>query len=274
MWGWARLAALLIAGPLAVNAWIRHQQTTDLRGRLDKVTRALHEPPLPADCACELADEGKLAGLGNLRSKSSAALARLADVSEGCVLRWTLSARAFLAAGNPIAAKGAARRALSVCPGAAAAEHLLGEAAMKSGDAEAAIAAWRRAAAVAPAFAAPQVSLALAALDKKDAAGAVTLMSAAIARDRYAPNAFLVRGRAHLALDDTEAAVRDLDEAVLQSPNDRDAWFMLGLARERRSPDEARQAFCRAATLGRADAAARCKRARPRNPESRPTTPD
>jgi Flp pilus assembly protein TadD len=274
VWGWARIAALCVAGPLAVTAWIRHQQTADLRGRLDKVTHALHEPPLPADCACELADEGKLLGLGDLRTKPSAALARLGSVSEGCVLRWTLSARAFLAAGDPIAAKGAARRALSICSGAAAAEHLLGEAAMKLGDGEGAVAAWRRAAAVAPAFAAPQVSLALAALDKKDAAGAVTLMSALIARDRYAPNAFLARGRAYLALDDPEAAARDLDEAVLQGPNDRDAWFVLGVARERSSPDQARQAFCRASALGRADAAARCKRSRPRNPESRPTTLD
>lgn len=187
---------------------MHYQQTTDLRGRLEKVTRALHEPPLPADCACQLGDEDHLPGVGDLRSKPSAALARLDDVSEGCVLRWTLSARAFLAGGDPSAAKAAASRALNVCPGSAAAEHLIGEAAMKLGDGQGAVAAWRRAAAMAPAFAAPQVSLALAALDKKDAAGAITLMSALIDRERYAPNAFLVRGRAHLALNELDACGR------------------------------------------------------------------
>jgi serine/threonine-protein kinase len=261
----APIAAALVAVVAAVAATpavmrlMRGRQALLARAELDQAARARHEPLPPAGCSlCSPPDLTALVEAARAQASPAAALAALEGVSPACAERWTAAARARLAAGDARAAGEAAGRATELCPTYAAAHHLAGNAAMKAGDPERAAAAWQRAAALDAGFAAPRFNLALAALERKDPATAVALLSDVIAHDRAAPNAFLLRGRAHLAAGDRAAGEADLAEAVRQAPGNGEAWLLLGVARAGRDDAGARQAFCRARDLGRAEAAGRC----------------
>ena len=251
-------AAAVAAAPLAMRA-MRGRQAAAMRAELDQAARARHEPPPPADCSpCSAADLAGLVEAARAQVSPAAVLATLEGVSPACAERWTAAARARMASGDARGAAEAAGRAAELCPSYAAAHHLAGNAAMKGGDPERAIAAWRRAAALDAGFAAPRFNLALAALERKDPATAVALLSDVIAHDRAAPNAFLLRGRARLAAGDRAAGESDLAEAVRQAPADGEAWLLLGMARAGKDEAGAREAFCRARDLGRAEAKGRC----------------
>jgi tetratricopeptide (TPR) repeat protein len=189
-----------------------------------------------------------------------AALALLSGGDPRAAERWALLARAHWVAGDYAASLEAARQAVDLCPGFAAAYNTLGKAAQHSGRSGDAEASFRRAVALQDDFLAPRFNLGLLQLKRGDTASAISTLSEVIRRDPALPRAFFVRGGARLEAGDPDGAMADLEQAVQRDPRDGDAWMLLGHARSQRGRGaESTAAFCRASELGVAAASARCQ---------------
>ena len=263
--------ALLAAGISGVMLYRRQSQDRALRSaRLDLESRLgrMGEPPPPAECATrDLHTAGRISSAldaldprGGGVTDPRAAIALLSEGEPRAAERWAVLARAHFIAGDDAAALEAARKAVALCPGDAAAHNTLGKAAQRSGRTGDAEASFRRAIALREDYLPPRFNLGLLQLKRRDAASAIATLSDVIRRAPDHPRAFLVRGQAQLLAGDTANALADLEEAVQRDPKDADAWLLLGHVRAQRGEaEEATAAFCRASELGAAAAAARCR---------------
>jgi Flp pilus assembly protein TadD len=211
--------------------------------------------------ACQTKDEGTLSLLSDALSAMrpaagtqpdpEKAIALLAGADIGSAERWVMLARAQFLAGDDAGVVDSAHRALDLCPEYAAAHNLVGKAMQRTGRLDEAEAAFRRALASDKEFLAPKFNLALLCLKKGDADSAITILTTLIERSPDTPHAFLVRAQAHLMAKDFARAEVDLREAARRSPEEVDAWRLLGQVLARKGEKaEAHKALCRAKALG------------------------
>jgi serine/threonine-protein kinase len=266
----AAALAVVVAGILGFILYRRQSQDRALRAarlELEQRLENMGEPPPPPECATrDLFTAGRLVGaLDALHPKGGgagdprAALALLTEGEPRAAEQWAMLARAHDLAGDDAAAFDAARSAVALCPGYAAAHNTLGKAAQRSGRTADAEAGFRRAIALREDYLPPRFNLGLLQLKQRDSASAIATLSEVIRRAPDHPHAFLVRGQAQLLAGDTAKALADLKEAVQRDPRDADAWMLLGHVRAQRGDaEEATAAFCRAREFGVVAAAARC----------------
>jgi serine/threonine-protein kinase len=223
------------------------------------------EPPFPDRCRTTDADAvNGLAGAardlipGATDDQRARGVAALRSLPESLPERWLMEARSTLAA-DPRGAEQAAARAVSLCATSAVAANLHGNALQMLQQIAPAEAAYREAVRLAPAYLAPEFNLGLLRLRSDDAPPALAIFNEIARVKADYPNIHLVRAEAHRRLGDRAAATADLEEQVRRQPDSADGWLQLGRALSARDRRRANAAFCRAKSLGHADAAALCR---------------
>ena len=184
------------------------------------------------------------------------ALAILGDAAGASSEAWALRSRAQLAT-SADNAEASAAEAVRLCPGYAVAHNLSGNALQKLGQVQPAEDAYVRALSLAPSYDAPRFNLGLLQLRRKDATAIATFTELLRRRPDH-PNAHLARAQAYVMQGRNAEALADLEEAVRRQPGSAEAWATLGELREHVKQGDFKAAYCRAAELGSAPAAARC----------------
>ena len=223
------------------------------------------EPAFPD--GCRTTDASAVNGLagaardlipGATADQRARGVAALRSLPESSPERWLMEARATLAA-DPKGAEQAAAHALSLCATSAVAANLHGNALQILQQIAPAETAYREAVRLAPAYLAPEFNLGLLRLRSDDAPAALVIFDEIARLKADYPNIHLVRAEAHRRLGDRAAATADLEEQVRRQPDSADGWLQLGRALSARDRRRANVAFCRAKSLGHADAAALCR---------------
>jgi tetratricopeptide (TPR) repeat protein len=267
--GGAVLAGVAIVG---VKLATRPEVDAAARARLEAVIVADGDPLAPP--ACRAGDGGLVdrlaraaawlhdSAVNNPRPQDRDALALLSNLKGGDASAeyWALLSRARLVVEpTPDGALAAARTAVQRCPGMAMARNALGGAEQHAHDDAAATAAYRTALTLAPEYVAPRFNLGLIALRNKDLTGAMAAFDAVLTQDPLHPRAHLARGTARLESGDLTGALDDLEQATLRHPSDPESWMLLGQARAASGAHKtAVEAFCKAKSLGHADAIRLC----------------
>jgi tetratricopeptide (TPR) repeat protein len=224
------------------------------------------EPAFPEGCRSSepalvkrLADAARDLSPGAGEARRTRGRTALAGLPEQLAERWIIEARVTMTE-SPQSVERASARAASLCPTSAVAQNLHGNALQILQQIAPAEAAYREASRLAPDWLAPSFNLGLLRLRSNDARGALEIFNRiARAKGDY-PSIHLVLADAHRQLGDRDAAVADLEEHVKRQPADGEGWLQLGRALHARDPRRAQAAFCRAASLGQADAVALCRR--------------
>jgi serine/threonine-protein kinase len=201
-------------------------------GRLDELTAklaAFGDPPPPAACSPD------------------AAVAATALV---------LEAREAIA-GDAARAITSATAALARCPSFAAAHNIHGNALQKAGRLTDAADAYARALGFAPDYDAPRFNLAVIQLRRKDPA-AIASFSEILRRKPRDPDALKSRAQAYLNAERYPEALADFEAALERSPDDGQAWLIVGQLRTKLARPAAHDAYCEAGRLGVAEGTTRC----------------
>ena len=212
--------------------------------------------------AAELLSNG---AVGSSRSEDRRAVALLAGLNgtaSGSSEYWALVARGQLFAGEATdKVIESAERAASLCPRMAVARNLLGNGYLNAGQLELAQEAYAEALAAAPDYEGPRFNSALVALKQEDVPRALQLLDDLLRRNPQHVNAYLVRAQAQVVSGRFEAALEDLNVVLRRQPDNAAAYVLLGHARSRLGEaDAARDAFCKAKSLGHPRAASLCDR--------------
>jgi serine/threonine-protein kinase len=253
-------AASLLFGLGAALWWARSNDSTE-RALLDRALGVDEEPPAPALCRTRgrkavealLRPAQLLAGasVDAKRAQDSEALQWL-DAQSGALQTeaeyWALLARARLAVGtSPEQVRAAAAAAARLCPTWALAHNLEGKASQKAGLLPEAKAAYQRALDADPSYLAPRNNLGLIALLERNTGAAIAAFDEVLARRPGDFKALQARAEARRFAGQTDAAIADLQAA---------ATVLEKLGRS----DDAQEAYCRARSLGSAEAARACKK--------------
>jgi tetratricopeptide (TPR) repeat protein len=186
------------------------------------------------------------------------ALENLKDAPESTEY-WSLLSRARLVTDDSEGALDAANKAVDRCPGSALAHNLVGNAQQKARQFDAATVEYKKAIELQPDYLAPRFNLGVLAMRGGDWAAAVQAFDWVLQKNSLHPSAHLARGRAHLMLGNVQQSLDDLEQATLRHPEQADAWLLLGQARAKAgSPKTAREAWCKAKSLGSDEGARLC----------------
>ncbi|MBI3182291.1 MAG: tetratricopeptide repeat protein [Myxococcales bacterium] len=215
--------------------------------RLDGVYRAAGEPVPPGSCRPDnpallgkLSDAaGRLSGADSANPEVAVAILRQLEAAgaPGTAEHWYFLAKAKSLAGQPAEEELARARA---CKGFAAAENLAGNAAVRAKDLAEAEARYAKALELAPAFRKARFNLAMLKLQQSQLAEAVPMFEALVAKDAKDADSHFFLGMAHEALSRAASARGDEPGAKAETA-------------------AAKESFCKAAGLGKAMAAERCK---------------
>jgi tetratricopeptide (TPR) repeat protein len=260
-----------VAAKLATRHARHDDGSTSARARLEALQLADGDPLPPETCRVSDGDVvdrlTKAAAMlsqsvvGKPRPQDREALMAL-DSFKGAPASteyWSLLSRARLVADDADGALDAAKKAVERCPQSALAHNLVGNAEQKARNLDAATAAYKKAIELAPDYLAPRFNLGILAMRASDWAAAVAAFDYVLQKNPTHPSAHLARGRAHLMLGDVQPALDDLEQATLRHPEEANAWLLLGQARAKAgSPKTAREAWCKAQTLGSDEGARLC----------------
>ncbi len=269
--------ALLVLGLGAAGlvSWWKGRAESDSapRAQLDALLTAGDDPAAPAACRAKRSEAVQLltraaqllegGAADSKRPQDSEALTLLESTSpalEPEAELWALRARAQLYTGAPAEqVRAAAEAAATRCPGYALAHKLVGNALQRAGANREAKAAYARALAAEPSYLAPRTNLGLLALKEDDTAAALAAFDQVLSRKPGDYGVLLARSRALYLAGRKDDATADLKSAAEARPESSDAPLRLArLLEELGRSGEARQAFCKARSLGSAEAAASC----------------
>jgi tetratricopeptide (TPR) repeat protein len=258
-------------GPIATS---ETPDTTEARAALNRAYRRAHEYPPPK--SCELNDAKALALFteatrlleggrpGSNRAEDAKALASLSqDESKltSSAEYWNLKARALHFTGAPdTSVREAADRSIERCKTFAPPYNLHGTLGLLADEVGFAKLSYQKAVELAPDYLAPAFNLGLLQLKSDNVEEAIAAFSAVLKKDPEYAHAYKARAQAYLAKGTLEPAASDLGELLERTPDDAQAFLLLGTVRAKLGQnDEARAAFCKAKALGLESAAKMCE---------------
>jgi Flp pilus assembly protein TadD len=243
---WVVLAALVLVGGGVGVALVATQSQ---RGP------GPERPPVPpaSDAKARLAAaRSALAGLGDPAPPDTCPIEAAADAAE-----LVLAAREAIATA-PDRAIAAADNAIQKCPNAAA-YNARGNALQKAGKLDAAGDAYNHALQLAPEYDAPRFNLGLLQIRAHDRS-AIATFDEILRRKPDDADAHKARAQAYIDAKRFDDAATDLEKGLQGKGDDGAAWLLLGQLRDKTGRGDAREAYCKASTLGVQAAAALCKR--------------
>jgi serine/threonine-protein kinase len=218
---------------------------------LDRHLALAGEPPFPGACASPTPLRADLTRLAGALPAAPTQLPHLAA--------WPASAETDLLRARAAASTDQrlrlAEQAVASCANSAVAQNLLGKALTQAGRLDEAGVVFRRALVADGGYLAPRFNLGVLALKQGDHAAALDHLGKVAAADPGHPDVHFVRAQAHLAGKDFAGAEADLRDHLKRRPDHALGWQQLGELLQRRSDAAARDAFCKAKTLGHPGAA-------------------